>query len=279
MLILLTACGGPSTPLEPHIAAGFHHVCVTWTDGSLDCHGLDDVGQSAVPEGVWSRATAGDNHTCAISADDGSLACWGGKEDGRHLPPKGAFVDLSAGADHTCAIDADGALACWGSDERGQSTPPSGTFVAVDSGNDRSCAIADDGTVACWGWNEDGPPGGTFSDIAVGAEHDCGVLDSGELTCWNESGGLPDPDPPSGTHYAVSAGVGDQSVICHTCALNDEGVDCWGSCGTYDGPADIPMRSLASGEGYHCGITQDTAELVCWGSNGTIRDATEPYDG
>ncbi|MCP4805303.1 MAG: hypothetical protein GY884_08130 [Proteobacteria bacterium] len=273
----LLACGGPNTPVEPMLSAGFHHVCVVWTDGALECHGLDEQGQATVPAGTWSAVAAGDTHTCAISAEDGAISCWGSKEDGRHLPPKGEYVDIAAGEAHTCAIDVDGALACWGSDERGQSTPPSGTFVAVDSGNDRSCAIADDGTVSCWGWQEDGPPAGTFSDVAVGAEHDCGVEDSGSLVCWNESGSLPDAAPPDGSFGAVSAGVGDQSVICHTCALTDAGVDCWGACDSYDGPGDVAMRSLDSGEGYHCGITEADAQLVCWGSNGTIRDAASSF--
>ncbi|MCP4804048.1 MAG: hypothetical protein GY884_01750, partial [Proteobacteria bacterium] len=87
------------------LSAGFHHVCVVWTDGALECHGLDEQGQATVPPGTWSAVAAGDTHTCAISAEDSSISCWGSKEDGRHLPPKGEYVDIAAGEAHTCAID------------------------------------------------------------------------------------------------------------------------------------------------------------------------------
>ncbi len=92
MLITLLACGGPVLPSAPVLGAGFSHLCVNWTDGSIDCWGNDDHEQSQVPEGVWSDVSAGDKHTCAVGAEEGELACWGAKEDGRHLPPKGEFV-------------------------------------------------------------------------------------------------------------------------------------------------------------------------------------------
>ena len=272
MLSLLLACGGPVLPEAPVLGAGLNHLCVNWTDGSIDCWGLDDTDQLSVPEGLWSDVSAGETHTCAVSAEDGRLACWGGKEDGRHLPPKGEFVDVEVGRDHACAISAeDASVSCWGQDERGQADPPGGAFVQLSAGNDRTCGVQEGGALACWGWLDEEPPSGSFRHVAAGTESDCAVTTGGELECWNHSGALPEPDPPGGEGWsAVSIGSGDQSVICHSCAIGDEGLDCWGSCGTYDGPTGEPMLSLASGEGYHCGIRSSDARLVCWGSNGTI---------
>lgn len=278
MLIALLACsGGPVLPETPVLAAGFHHLCANWTDGSIDCWGNDDSEQSQAPSGLYSDVSAGDKHTCAVSAEDGQLSCWGAKEDGRHLPPKGEFIDVEVGRDHACAISAeDASVSCWGGDSRGQSVPPSGAFVQLSAGNDRTCGVQEGGSVACWGWVEEEAPSGNFVDVAAGAEHDCGVTSAGELVCWNHSGALPDPDPPSDGGYTdVSIGLGDQSIICHSCTTGSGGLDCWGSCGDYDGPTEEPMHTLVSGEGYHCGLSESDNRLICWGSNGTIRDAAE----
>ena len=62
---------------------------------------------------------------------DGSVAYWGSDDDGKATPPDGAFSSACAGDDHTCGVRTDGTLACWGDDFFDKATPPEGEFVSV----------------------------------------------------------------------------------------------------------------------------------------------------
>ena len=57
--------------------------------------------------------TTGSDHSCAVTAD-GSLECWGSNEFGQSDPPAGQYSEVSAGSTHTCALNVAGEVRCWG---------------------------------------------------------------------------------------------------------------------------------------------------------------------
>ena len=99
-----------------------HHTCGVTTDGSVECWGNDEWGQSTPPSGGFASVSAGGYHTCGVRTD-GSVECWGNDGEGQSRPPSGEFASVSAGAAHTCGVRTDGPVECWGNDEWGQSTP------------------------------------------------------------------------------------------------------------------------------------------------------------
>ena len=70
-------------------------ICITQTDGSLQCFGANDQGQ------------------CGVGVGDAAITA--------PTPSKLVTASLVAvGGDHTCATTTDGALWCWGANDRGQ---------------------------------------------------------------------------------------------------------------------------------------------------------------
>ena len=246
------------------ISAGGYHSCGLRGDGTVECWGSNDYGQSTPPDGQFVSVSAGDEHSCGVR-EDGTVECWGSNESlysdwsGQSTPPDGQFVSVSAGRYHSCGVREDGTVECWGSNEDGQSTPPGGKFVSVSAGDEHSCGVREDGTVECWGSNypsgQSTPPGGKFVSVSAGRGHSCGVREDGTVDCWGAA------DPSGGKFVSVSAGGG------HSCGVREDGtVECWG--GNYNGqstPPDGKFVSFSAGDKHSCGVRED-GTVDCWGA-------------
>ena len=142
-----------------------------------------EPGEAAAGGGVL---TTGADHSCAVTAD-GSLECWGSNEFGQSDPPAGQYSEVSAGSRHTCALTVAGEVRCWGESSNARTAAPEGRYTSIDAGYDHTCALSDSGEIMCWGWDEDGPgtpPPGRFTAVSAGRWHSCALDDAGELTCW-----------------------------------------------------------------------------------------------
>jgi alpha-tubulin suppressor-like RCC1 family protein len=248
-------------------------------DNGIDCWGNGGSGQTRPPAELFSRVSAGADHTCGLLLD-GSIRCWGYDNVGQAGSPSGTFKALSSGSAFNCAIASDDTLACWGSNYANVSTPPAGTFVQVDAGNGHACAISGDGALTCWGWNRDGQvsgvPGmtneseavfthpGTFKSVSAGDSNTCAVRTDGTAVCWGYAFG----ETPAGAFRLVSTFNG------HACGITTlEEVTCWGT--SSDGQATVPSEfslrvdfaliTVTGGEYHSCALTW-SLEVVCWGA-------------
>src|SRR5262249_18309446 len=117
------------------------------------CFGNDDeFGQLDPPAGPFTQVSAGGWHACGIRPD-GTVECWGFGEQGETAAPAGQFQQLSAGRHHTCGVHTDGTIACWGSSVLHRLDAPAGQFERVDVTQVVGCGIRVNGSVACWGDN------------------------------------------------------------------------------------------------------------------------------
>ena len=128
------------------------HNCALEEDGSVQCWGWNDNGQTDAPMASFVSVVSGGLQSCGLSLA-GAVTCWGGNDFGQSAPPNDAFVQIAAGQWHSCGLDADHSIQCWGLDDDGQSSAPAGTFVQISAGDAHSCAITLDGSVQCWGDN------------------------------------------------------------------------------------------------------------------------------
>ena len=166
------------------ISAGRGHTCRVKTDGSVECWGWDNHGQSTPPAGSFVSVSAGADHTCAVRTD-GSVACWGDDSAGQSTSPAGSFISVSAGWFHSCGVKTDGSLECWGSGYDGKSTLPAGPFISVSARWLHSCGVKTDGSLECWSLSgESTPPDGSFVSVSTGGSHTCGAKIDGSVVCW-----------------------------------------------------------------------------------------------
>ena len=111
-----------------------------------------DVSEEAALSGSRQPETlsAGGYHSCGLQSD-GTVDCWGSNDNGQSSPPDGTFTQVSSGSLHTCGLQSDGVLACWGNNDYDQATPPAGIFTQVSAGYDHTCGIKSDSSLSCWG--------------------------------------------------------------------------------------------------------------------------------
>ena len=254
------------TPAFTSVSAVNNHTCGLREDGTVECWGDNDWGQSTPPGGQFLSVSAGGLHSCGLR-DDGTVKCWGANETGRRIyvgqssPPGGQFLSVSVGGLHNCGLRDDGTVECWGHNEYGQATPPGGQFDSVSAGSSHTCGVRDDGTVDCWGsdYFVKATPTGEFLSVSAGTSHTCGVRNDGSVECWGRNNRSMSP---GGEFLSVSSGWN------HTCGVrNDGSVECWGA--DYFGQSTPPggqFRSVSAGYSHSCGVRND-GTVDCWGGN------------
>ena len=66
-----------------------------------------------------SQIAAGDNHSVGLRLD-GTVECWGANDEGQTDAPAGRFVAIAAGYGHSLALRPDGVVLGWGDNFDGQ---------------------------------------------------------------------------------------------------------------------------------------------------------------
>jgi alpha-tubulin suppressor-like RCC1 family protein len=296
----------PSTRFRA-ISAGNEHVCGILMDGSVECWGVNTVGQASPPATSFRQVSAGKAHTCGVR-EDGTLECWGDpKFTGA---PTGKFVEVAAGDTHSCALRPDAKVTCWGEDDYFQLHPPPELAPSADppalfdvggdamfpdedvdcmlAGVTHGCELDSIGRISCWGSTLGSTPAGTFVDLSVGHGTACALRDDGAVACW----GNIVVEPGTTSYVDVSAGYG------LACALRTTGeIDCFEYAGPMDGyrivspPVAPPVGSFTQvsvsadptyagagdgGEVYNrphaCALATDGG-VHCWGS--TLRPVVD----
>ena len=266
------------------VSAGQSHSCGLRTNGTIDCWGNNDYGQTDVPEGIFKKLAAGANHTCGVRLEDGAIVCWGadneGQAKGTPFIPLGPYRDVAAGQFHTCGLRIDNTITCWGAfrENKGQTKPPAGKFYAVSAGRFHTCGIQrpatrgitdGGGTVKCWGDNTyyqtSKTPTGKFIDVSAGGYHTCGRRPELTIECWGSTAhGLVDDIPP-GEFRSVSAGWFHTCGIQQTTAKAISGpVKCWGrnEFGRTDAPSDDNFTAITAGNFHTCGILDSETKTL-----------------
>ena len=130
----------------------------TYWSGSMrwgrSCSGANTYGQHA----LGGTDIVGGWHTCRLN-QDGSAECAGRNDSGQSSVPNSKFLSLDAGREHTCGVTTSNRLLCWGSDTLGQSTPLGGSdYLSVHSNGfaNFNCALTQERKVRCWGSNRYG---------------------------------------------------------------------------------------------------------------------------
>jgi len=284
-----------------HVSAGDRHACATSAGGAY-CWGWNPEGQlgngafdnSATPQVVSQLGpgssvrlmAAGQNHSCAwTDTGVGGVSCWGYNEYGQlgnstttDSPTPVAVaglsdtVSLAASGFHTCVARSGGGVQCWGFNEHGQ----------LGNGTSVSSTVPVNVEISMFF------PLSGATEITSGSGHNCAVVNGGAY-CWglNVFGQLGDGSTNEAHRATGVVGLGSGSGVTamsaggnHTCAMVNEGVQCWGrntfgQLGTgVSGDSTTPVfvsnldsgvTAVASGGAHACAIVDGGVQ--CWGYN------------
>ncbi len=247
-----------NSPSVTDSVAGANHRCLLYSNGSVKCHGGNDVGQLGngtttdssalvsvnLPAGVLAtRISAGMAHTC-VDGNDGKVYCWGFNHSGQlgyttsgieysRSPQAVTGVGLQqvrANFFTTCALrTSDGNLVCWGSNK-------AGVFGNGTTANSTSTPVL---------VPLPGPP----KKFDIGTQHACAIYGAGNaLYCWgsNAVGQLGLGDLTDRTSPTLLSGVTNVQSIAlsatHTCAIDSNSrIWCWG----YNGAGELGINNVA----------------------------------
>ncbi len=276
------------------VTLGRDHGCGRDRDGTVACWGDNERGQLGSPGAATSEPraipdfvdvialSAGQRHTCGLRRD-GSVWCWGEAAAGQvgavedfaaepvRIEGLRPALEVAAGADHTCARLDDGKVACWGDDLFGQIDGRTGGTlakptlvpgvqgaIALAAGDAHTCAgiRGEDGVdhVVCWGQTTHGATGSPPT------------AESARLT------------PPTLVPAPFSRLRGLSARSLQTCALDADGVTCWGAAPVEPGralPTVQPPRrvlpatdlvALSVGYGHACAL-RGGGSVACWGDD------------
>jgi len=275
------------------VAIGAAHACIVRANGTIECRGSNDKGQSTPPAGTFLQVVAGAEHTCAQVQDladrtkNGVWVCWGDNTYGQAPPSFGISYDVTAGRRHTCYTDANDKIVCLGDNSLGQTSAPTfatGYIVTtLAAGRNHTCALVQadntipvDGTMAgvkCWGDNSLGqstPPADVAANnamsLAAGGDHTCVSADFGFLSCWGANDVGQSAEPVGGMSQ-LSLGTGHSCGIRYGGAQPDS-IQCWGTgWGTsISTPPTGKFSNVFAGDYINCALPDDMAQpLLCWG--------------
>jgi hypothetical protein len=181
------------------------------------------------------------------------------KRFSQKMPPVSV---LSAGDGQTCVIDNAG-VQCWGSGYGNgeEQIPALHNPRQISSGGGVSCALDDDG-IKCWGRHlpPEIPEFKNPKQVSVGKEGQVCVIDGEELRCLVGPVDFYKIPAHVSLKHPRQVSVGKM----HVCALDDDGVQCWGNdpvltrVPTLESPSQI-----SAGPNQTCVIDED--QVKCWG--------------
>ena len=138
----------------------------------------------------------------------------------------------------------------------------------ISAHKESTCAIDKNG-IKCWGWIQNNHPvpsiAGPWHAVSVGDGHACairGASGSREVLCWGNNSQGQTSIPSLSNPRQLSAG--DQT----TCALDDNGLQCWGSdlSGIVSSaPSLVSGVKVEVGRSHACAL--DIGGFQCWGSD------------
>lgn len=186
------------------LAVADTHACALMRDGSLQCFGVDDVGQVSATSTstAWTSATHGTDPDAAFRA-----VC----VHNRYVRPLLAQATLSwvctppltatlcVGSRYTCGLlNASNLLRCWGDPVTVPVDLDGQPWFDVACGQEHVCATSGAGgkvpagRVVCWGRNYaprshlTDPTAGNnvvFTHVCVGLKHTCALTRDGRVRC------------------------------------------------------------------------------------------------
>jgi len=210
------------------------------------------------PPMPWAGVSSSTGHSCGLLGN-GEAICYGG---GAATPPTGtAFRQVVAGAAFGCALDYANMLSCWGT-----SPTLAGTeYIQLVAGPTHLCGLLPNLEAECAGGSVPDPPSdGPFKTLTRGDGSTCGLFTNGFVECWGP--GSPGP-PPMGLEPFVDLKGGFGTA----CGIKpNRTVSCW-TTGMTPLPLPMPLEDVAFsevslGDGFNCGIRQDTGAIACWGT-------------
>ena len=141
----------PSAHGVSHVCGWQYHYLYSNASGS-PCRGSNAYRQ----RDLGGTGIVGGWHTCRLN-DDGTAECVGRNDSGQSdVPANRRFLSLDAGREHTCGVTTANRLLCWGKDSEGQSSALGGSdYLSVHSNGfaNFNCALTLERKVRCWGSN------------------------------------------------------------------------------------------------------------------------------
>ena len=245
------------------------------TDTGVNCWGYGLSVVTSIPKNlteptqVYAAASSPDNfnrRACAKHAE--GIDCWGERKRSRltlQQPYK-----LFSSSSSFCALD-DTGVSCSGVNA-GTSfdipdIPESFSDGVTDAAIASNLCVIKNGEPICIATDDTPvlhPPAGLSDlvDIEINETAACTTDIEGRLACWESNSYFNLAKYPDGPDIAVTLAAGKH----HTCALDQNGVKCWGQ-NDY-GQLDVPVglgnvTELTAGENWTC-ATHESGE-TCWG--------------
>ena len=103
--------------------------------------------RTSAPEATYTEMTGGFGFQCGLRSD-GTVQCWGQGDCGETNPPAGRFRQIHAAASSACGVREDGGVACWGLNVP-EGLPKSG-IERVYTFGESVCGLHSNGTSECW---------------------------------------------------------------------------------------------------------------------------------
>ncbi|GIW67472.1 MAG: hypothetical protein KatS3mg096_340 [Candidatus Parcubacteria bacterium] len=263
------------------VSAGVARTCILKSNGTVDCFGDNQYGQSEdYLGGDAIGVSAGSLHTCVLKSN-GNVDCYGNNDYGQSEDYLGGdAIGVSAGLYHTCILKSNGNVDCYGTNYYGQSNDYlGGDAIGVSAGLYHTCILKSNGNVDCYGDNLFGKSndylGGDAIGVSVGMHHTCVLKSNGNVDCYGDNSDGQSEDYLGGDAIGVSAGSS------HTCVLKSNGnVDCYGNNGYGQSEDYLGGDAIGvSAGGAHTCILKSNGNVDCYtqASDYLGGDAMNPF--
>ena len=261
-----------TTPLNTsQVSVEYEHVCAVSPQGSVNCWGWNEVGQTQVPAGlgVVTQVATSNDASCALNSL-GEVKCWGQPDHGGTAPSDlDPATKITMGANSSCALLVDTSVRCWGQNSSGQNNIPNGTTGVIDisAQENSTCLVFADHTSACYG-QVNSAPGDLGGVLAIVADqwHTCAMLLDHSLKCWGSWGYVP-------SEFEVADSIKSVQVnYATTCVIRaDDTVSCWGYRGGLGSYELGTVKSISHGWESICAVTMND-QVVCTGNVARVRN-------